>query len=310
MSSETSLAGRVAIVTGAGSGLGRSEAIALARQGANVVVNDLGDNADKVVAEIIALGSEAIAVKGDISSWKLAQDAVEAAVDTWGRLDILVNNAGIIRDSMLFNMTESDWDDVIRIHLKGHAATSHHAAVYWRSAAKAAADGKTYGRIINTSSEAGLVGPGGQPNYAAAKAGISALTLSTSAALSRYGVTANILAPRARTEMTSHIFSEDPAALSLDILSPERVATLVGFLASPAAQDVNGQLFVVYGRFVALIRSAEVERRFDADGEAFSIDELSRKLTPYFADRDPAQTFAAWSVTELDDTGVRNLQAR
>ena len=202
MSNETSLDGKAAVVTGAGAGLGRSEALALARQGANVVVNDIGEKADEVVAEIKALGRDAIAVKGDVSDWKLAEDLVNAAVDTWGSLDILVNNAGVLRDTVLFNMTEQMWDDVIRVHLKGHAATSTHAAKYWRAKGKAAGDQKIFGRVINTSSEAGLFGSGGQPNYSAAKAGITALTLSTSQALAKYGVTANVIAPRARTEMT------------------------------------------------------------------------------------------------------------
>ncbi|MFB8387495.1 SDR family NAD(P)-dependent oxidoreductase [Microbacterium sp. NPDC055910] len=310
MSDDVSLEGMSAIVTGAGSGLGRSEALALAQRGANIVVNDLGDAADAVVTEIKALGRDAIAVKGDISSWNLAREAVEAAVDTWGRLDILVNNAGIIRDTMIFNMGEAEWDDVIRIHLKGHAATTHHAAVHWRSAAKASPDGRTYGRIINTSSEAGLVGSPGQPNYSAAKSGITALTLATSGALARYGVTANAIAPRARTDMTSHIFAEDPHPGALDILAPERVATFVSFLASPAAQDITSQLFVVYGRFVALIAAPEVEKRFDADDSVFTVDELRSTLTPYFSGREAGKSFAAWNVTTLDDTGVQNLQAR
>ncbi|NLT31077.1 MAG: 3-oxoacyl-ACP reductase [Propionibacterium sp.] len=310
MSNETSLDGKAAVVTGAGAGLGRSEALALARQGANVVVNDIGEKADEVVAEIKALGRDAIAVKGDVSDWKLAEDLVNAAVDTWGSLDILVNNAGVLRDTVLFNMTEQMWDDVIRVHLKGHAATSTHAAKYWRAKGKAAGDQKIFGRVINTSSEAGLFGSGGQPNYSAAKAGITALTLSTSQALAKYGVTANVIAPRARTEMTSHVFAEDPNANATDILSPDRVADFVAYLASPASQKVNGQLFVVYGKFVALLKPAEVEKRFDAAGEVFTVDELAEQFAPYFAERSPYQTFAAYSLAKLDDTGVQNLQAR
>lgn len=310
MSNELSLEGKNAIVTGAGAGLGRSEALALAQQGANVVINDIGDKADDVVAEIKALGRDAIAIKGDVSNWKLAADMVDAAVDTWGSLDILVNNAGLLRDTVIFNMTEDMWDDVIRVHLKGHAATSTHAAKYWRAKGKAAGDQKIFGRIINTSSEAGLFGSGGQPNYSAAKAGITALTLSTSQALAKYGVTANVIAPRARTEMTSHVFSEDEAGNEVDILSPDRVGTVVAYLASPASQNINGQLFVVYGKFVALLKPAEVEKRFDADGTVFSIDELAEKMSPYFEGRSPYQTFAAYSLAKLDDTGIKNLQAR
>lgn len=304
----TSLAGKSAIVTGAGAGLGRSEALALAALGANVVVNDVGDKADAVVEEIKAMGREAIAVKGDVSDWAFAADMVNAPVDTWGSLDIVVNNAGVLRDKVLFNLEESDWDDVLRVHLKGHAAVSVAAAKYWRAKGKETG-GPIYGRVINTSSEAGLFGSGGQPNYSAAKAGITALTLSTSQALAKYGVTANVIAPRARTDMTSHVFGEDPNANATDILSPDRVGTFVGYLASPAAQKISGQLFVVYGKFVALLKPAEVEQRWETSGDAFTVEELDSKISGHFAERSPYQTFAAYSLAKLDDTGIENLVA-
>ncbi|MEO5663404.1 MAG: SDR family NAD(P)-dependent oxidoreductase, partial [Nocardioides sp.] len=249
--STTNLAGRTAIVTGAGSGLGRAEALALAQAGANVIVNDIGDAADAVVAEIRAIGPGAVAVKGDVGSWALGDEMVAAAVDTFGSLDIVVNNAGVLRDTMIFNLTEQAWDDVIRVHLKGHASLSRAAAVHWRTASKAAG-GPIYGRLINTSSEAFLFGAAGQPNYSAAKAGITALTLSASQGLSRYGVTANVICPRARTEMTAHVFAEDTRADQLDILAPQRVGTFVSYLASPTSAGINGQVFVVYGDMVAL----------------------------------------------------------
>lgn len=304
--STTNLAGRTAIVTGAGSGLGRAEALALAQAGANVVVNDIGDAADAVVAEIRALGPGAVAVKGDVGDWCLSDQMVEAAVDTFGSLDIVVNNAGVLRDTMIFNLTEQAWDDVIRVHLKGHASLSRAAAVHWRAASKAAG-GPIYGRLINTSSEAFLFGAAGQPNYSAAKAGITALTLSASQGLSRYGVTANVICPRARTEMTAHVFAEDTRPDQLDILAPERVGAFVSYLASPASAGINGQVFVVYGDMVALMDSPKVEQKFTSVAGTFSVDELDTQLSPYFTGRSPYQNYAAYSVAELDTTGIENI---
>ncbi|HEY9563500.1 MAG TPA: 3-oxoacyl-ACP reductase [Nocardioides sp.] len=304
---ETSLAGRTAIVTGAGGGLGRAEALALAAAGANVVVNDYSAAGDEVVAEIKAAGGEAIAVRGDIGEWALGDQLVAAALDTWGSLDIVVNNAGVLRDKMIFSLTESDWDEVIRVHLKGHASLSRAAAVHWRAASKAAG-APIYGRLVNTTSEAFLFGSAGQPNYSAAKAGIVALTLSANQGLSRYGVTANAIAPRARTAMTEKVFAGDPnEERELDILAPERVATFVSYLASPAAAGISGQVFVVYGDMVALMDSPKVEQKFTADSGVFSTDELAAKLGSHFEGRSPHQTYAAYSVAELDSTGVQNL---
>ena len=300
------LTGRTAIVTGAGAGLGRAEALALAANGARVVVNDIGDAADSVVAEIKQLGSDAVAVKGDIGSWAIGEQLVEAAVDSFGSLDIVVNNAGITRDTMLFNMSETQWDDVIRVHLKGHAAVSRAAAIHWRAASKAAG-GPVYGRVVNTASEAFLFGAPGQSNYAAAKAGIVALTLSTSRGLARYGVTANAICPRARTEMTSKVFADDTDGTRLDILAPERVATLVSYLGSEASAKVSGQVFIVYGDFVALMAPPTVEHTFTAADGTFSTTEMDAALSPYFQDRPANQTYAAYSVAELDNTGIENV---
>ncbi|ANH37022.1 3-oxoacyl-[acyl-carrier-protein] reductase FabG [Nocardioides dokdonensis FR1436] len=302
----TDLTGRTAIVTGAGAGLGRAEALALAAQGANVVVNDIGDAADAVVAEIQAMGPGAVAVKGDVGSWALGEELVAAAVDGFGSLDVVVNNAGITRDTMLFNMSEQQWDDVVRVHLKGHAAVSRAAAVHWRSASKAAG-GPVYGRVVNTASEAFLFGAPGQANYAAAKAGIVALTLSTSRGLSRYGVTANAICPRARTEMTSSVFADDADTGRLDILAPERVATLVGYLGSPASERISGQVFIVYGDFVALMAAPTVENTFTAADGTFTTAEMDQQLGSYFADRPEHRTYAAYSVAKLDTTGIETL---
>jgi len=250
------LDGKVAVVTGAGRGIGREEALLLAREGAKVIVNDVGASlqgeggdvhpAQEVVDLIVAEGGEAIINGDDISTWDGGQGLIDQAIDTFGDINIIVNNAGILRDKMSFNMTESDWDDVIRVHLKGHFATIQRAAVYWRGKAKAGED--VYGRIINTSSEAGLFGNAGQANYSTAKAGIMGLTWTIARELSRIGVTANAIAPRARTRMTEQVFPEmSTGGEDFDKFDPINIANLVGFLASPDAGDVSGQVFVVFG---------------------------------------------------------------
>jgi NAD(P)-dependent dehydrogenase (short-subunit alcohol dehydrogenase family) len=303
MAASTDLDGRVAIVTGAGDGLGRAEAMALAEAGARVIVNDIGDAAHAVVEEIRTTGAEAEAVVGDVGDWSLGDRLVKEAVSGFGGLDIVVNNAGIVRDTMLFNLSEEQWDDVIRVHLKGHASVSRAASVHWRSASKQAG-APVYGRVVNTSSEAFLFGAAGQPNYAAAKAGITALTLSTAHGLGKYGVRANAICPRARTAMTAGVFEDADGREGLDPLAPERVATFVTYLASPAAETINGQLFVVYHDFVALMAAPTVERKFVASDDAFTVDELAEQLGSHFEGRDPHQTFAAYSVAALDTTGA------
>src|SRR5690606_11369019 len=218
----------------------RAEAIGLARAGATVVVNDIASALDTsdVLDEIAAAGSKGVAVAGDISQRATADELVQTA-DNLGGLGIVVNNAGITRDKMLFNMSDEDWDAVIAVHLRGHFLLTRNAAAYWRAKAKESG-GQVYGRIINTSSEAGLSGPIGQANYGAAKAGITALTLTAARALERYGVRANAIAPRARTAMTAAVFGDEPelAEGQIDPLSPEHVVTLVRFLASPASEAV------------------------------------------------------------------------
>jgi len=286
------------VVTGAAEGLGRAEAIGLARSGATIVVNDLEAalTASDVFDEIKAAGSKAVAVAGDVGERAVADEMV-ATAEREGGLDIVVNNAGITRDRMLFNMTDEDWDLVMKVHLRGHFLLTRNAAAYWRSRAKETG-GQIYGRLVNTSSEAGLSGPVGQANYGAAKAGITSLTLTAARALGRYGVCANAICPRARTAMTAEVFGDAPdlGENDVDPLSPEHVVTLVRFLASPAAQSVNGQLFIVYGQTVTLVAAPVAERRFTADGPAWAPQELSAAMQKYFADRDPDVTFAA---TEL-----------
>ncbi|ARF55062.1 3-oxoacyl-ACP reductase [Streptomyces gilvosporeus] len=311
------LEGRSAIVTGAGRGLGRAEALELARLGAGVVVNDFGQPgrdgtgeasaapAEEVAAEIRAAGGRAVAHLGDVADFAQARALVQLAVESYGKLDILVNNAGILRDRMVFSMSEDDWDSVIRVHLKGHFNTTHFAAAHWRARSKEAG-GPVYGRIVNTSSEAFLAGSAGQPNYAAAKGGIVGLTTSTALALAKYGVTANAICPRARTRMTEDVFASVPAyqggaepGEGLDALSPEHVSPLVGYLASPAAAQVNGQLLVVHGGMVAVAERPRIAAKFDTAKDVFTFEELDGLLTPYYAQRPPNETFGAAEVLGL-----------
>lgn len=294
-----SLSGKVAIVTGAGAGLGRAEALALARAGADVVLNDIGERAGQVVDEIEALGGKAALVTGDVAERATADALRDTAVERFGDLNIVVNNAGVLSDRMLFNMSDEEWDRVIRVHLRGHFLLSRNAAAYWRGKSKQAG-GPVYGRVVNTASEAFLLGSEGQPNYAAAKAGIAALTLSTSRALSKYGVRANAICPRARTAMTEHVFGANTAE-GMDPLSPEHVGPFVAYLAAPAAEGINGQVFVVYGGMVALMSAPVVEQRFDTTGETWTLAELDKTVGGYFAGRDPARTFASTELMTLSD---------
>jgi NAD(P)-dependent dehydrogenase (short-subunit alcohol dehydrogenase family) len=250
-------AGRVVIVTGAGRGIGREHALEFARQGAKVVVNDLGAELDgsggssgpagEVVAAIRALGGEAVANGDDVADFAGGARLVDTAVEAFGRLDVVVNNAGFLRDRMFANTAEDEWDAVIRVHLKGHFCTARHAAAHWRDRAKAgeAVDA----RIINTSSGAGLQGSVAQATYSAAKAGIAALTLVQAAELARYGVTANAIAPAARTRMTEQAFAAMMAkpASGFDAMAPENVAPLVVWLGSTESRAVTGRVFEVAG---------------------------------------------------------------
>ncbi|MFL6205443.1 MAG: SDR family oxidoreductase [Acidimicrobiales bacterium] len=251
-------AGRVVIVTGAGRGLGRAHALELAAQGASVVVNDLGCELDgsgsgsgpagEVVDEIRAAGGEAVANGDDVADFDGAARIVRTAIDAFGRLDAVVNNAGFVRDRMFANTAEDEWDAVVRVHLKGHFAVARHAAAHWRDQAKAGEP--VDGRIINTSSGAGILGSVGQAAYSAAKAGIATLTLVQAAELGRYGVTANALCPAARTRMTEGVFTEMMATVdddAFDAMAPENVSPLVAWLASGESAHVTGRVFEVEG---------------------------------------------------------------
>jgi NAD(P)-dependent dehydrogenase (short-subunit alcohol dehydrogenase family) len=283
------LEGKVAIVTGAGRGLGRSHALMMAREGAKVLVNDLGGELDgdglsntpaqAVVDEIRSRGGAASANYDDVASWQGAERLVQQAVTEYGQLDVLVNNAGILRDRMCFNMAEDDWDSVIRVHLKGHFAPTRFACVYWRERHKAGRP--IAGRIVNTASEAGVIGNAGQANYSAAKAGILALTVVIAREMEKYGVAANVIAPRAVTRMTETLFAAfgDEAMKQLE---PESVSALVTFLASnEVASDVNGQAFVIYGGLIQLLRGWETAATIEKSG-GWTLGDVRSRLPELF----------------------------
>ncbi len=287
----------MAIVTGAGAGLGRAEALALARSGASVVLNDVTEAAKTVVEEIEAEGGRALLVTGDVGERATADALVEAALDHFGGLHVVVNNAGVLRDRMLFSMSDEEWDTVIRVHLRGHFLLSRNATAHWRAQSKATG-APVFARIVNTASEAFLVGSAGQPNYAAAKAGIVGLTVATARGAARYGVRANAICPRARTAMTAAVFGDAPDG-GVDPLSVDHVAPFVAFLASEQAERINGQVFVVHGGMVALLKPPAVEQRFDTAGPLWTADELAATVGAHFDDRDPDTMFAATEILEL-----------
>jgi NAD(P)-dependent dehydrogenase (short-subunit alcohol dehydrogenase family) len=288
--------GRVAIVTGAGRGLGRAHALEFARQGAAVVVNDVGVELDgrggstgpagEVVEEIRKLGGQAIANGGDVADWEQSAGLVEAALDAFGRLDVVVNNAGFVRDRMFANASEEEWDAVVRVHLKGHFCVARHAAAHWRDQAKAGRP--VDARIINTSSGAGLQGSVGQSAYSAAKAGIAALTLVQAAELGRYGITANAIAPSARTRMTETVFADmmkRPEA-GFDAMAPENVSPLVVWLGSAESREVTGRIFEVSGGALSLAdgwrEGPKIDRgaRWEPGEIGAGVQELLRKAVP------------------------------
>jgi NAD(P)-dependent dehydrogenase (short-subunit alcohol dehydrogenase family) len=286
------LEGKVAIVTGAGRGIGREHALALARAGAKVVVNDLGGSlsgegsdqtpSDQVASEIREAGGEAAANYEDVADFAGAERLIGQAIDQFGRLDILVNNAGILRDRMLVNMSEEEWDAVIAVHLKGHFAPTRHAAAYWRERSKAGEEVR--GRVINTSSPSGVFGNVGQANYGAAKGAIASFTLIAAQELGRYGVTVNCLAPNARTRMTEETFGElPPPEEGFDPLDPANASPVVVALCTDEAQDMTGQVLFVYGGTVNVLRPWDAGELVARDG-AWEPRELLAQLRERFPD--------------------------
>ena len=293
------LEGKVAVVTGAGRGLGRAHALELARQGARVVVNDLGVGADgggrdesagqAVVDEIKAAGGEAVAHYGDVADWAQSKSMITKAVEAFGDFNILVSNAGFCRDKMIFSMEEDQFDSVLRVHLKGHFCGIRHAAEYFRTKGKA--EGQVYGRILSTASEAAFFCDPGQPNYSAAKSGIITVTNSAALALAKYGVTANTFLPRARTAMTlvgptAQFFAKPEDGF--DTFAPENVSPVVAWLASPAAANVSGNVFIVWGQQVTVMEPPR--HGFTADnGGQWTIDDVGAKLGEFFEGKQPVK---------------------
>ncbi|MFF0552365.1 SDR family oxidoreductase [Streptomyces sp. NPDC004311] len=296
--------GRVVIVTGAGRGLGRAHALAFAAEGARVVVNDLGVGLDgrpepqgpaaRVVREIEALGGEAVAHGGDIATAAGAASLVEAAVDTFGRLDTLVNNAGFLRDRMLVNLDEDDWDAVVRVHLKGHFLPLRSAAAWWRAESKAGRPVRA--RVVNTSSGAGLLGSVGQGNYSAAKAGILAMTLVAAAEMGGHGVQVNAIAPAARTRMTEETFAQTMAAPepgTFDAMAPENVSPLVVWLGSDASAGVTGWVFETEGGRITVMEGWSPGPTADRDSRWTPVEAGEATLKLLAAARQPLPVYGS-----------------
>jgi NAD(P)-dependent dehydrogenase (short-subunit alcohol dehydrogenase family) len=283
------LEGKVAIVTGAGRGIGREHALLLAREGAAVMVNDLGGDgrgegedltpAESVAEEIRAAGGQAAVNGGNVADWAAAEALVAQTVETFGGLDILVNNAGILRDRMFFNMSEQEWDAVINVVLKGSFAPARFAAAYWREKYKRTEE-RVDAAIVNTASESGLYGNAGQANYASAKAGLVALSTVFARDLERIGARANTIAPVAATRLLGTVIQHDaPEAGSYDPMAPGAIAPLVVWLCSDLARDVNGQVFAVSGSRIQLIQGFHPVTQLDSEERAWSVDRIeeSRK---------------------------------
>ncbi|MEO8695837.1 MAG: SDR family oxidoreductase [Acidimicrobiales bacterium] len=288
--------GRVVVITGAGRGLGRSHALAFASEGAKVVINDLGGAPDgsgasagpahDVVDEIRAMGGEAVANADDVSDFDAAAGIIKTALDTFGRLDVVVNNAGILRDRMFVNIQPDEWDATIRVHLRGHFCVGRHAAAYWRDQAKAGEP--VDARLINTSSGAGLMGSVGQTAYAAAKAGIAAMTIVQAVELGRYGVTANGLAPSARTRLTEGVFNDmmKEVESGFDVMDPDNISPLVVWLGSAESRDVTGRLFEIEGGVLSVCDGwqhgprIEKDRRWEPGEVGPAVRELIAQAPP------------------------------
>jgi NAD(P)-dependent dehydrogenase (short-subunit alcohol dehydrogenase family) len=279
------LDGKVAIVTGAGQGVGRCHAERLAAEGADVVVNDIGDSAEEAAEAIVAAGGRAVAHRSNVTSWADAEGLVNRAITEFGDLHILVNNAGILRDAMVFSMDEERFDSVVAVHLKGHVTTTHFAAAYWRAQAKAAGENVPLvpRRIINTASESGLFGGPGQTNYGAAKGGIVALTSIWARELERLNVTVNAIAPRARTPMTEVNPKFNKPETGFDKYDPANISPMVAFLASDAAADISAQVFIVLGDQVHRMQPATIVSSITNGKKQWTVAELIAARDDLFA---------------------------
>lgn len=289
------LDGRVAIVTGGGRGVGRCHAEALAAAGAAVVVSDLGEGAPDTVADIAARGGKASPFVGSVTSWEAAEALVRTAIDTYGDIDIVVNNAGFIRDAPMFAMEEATFDAVTEVHLKGHFAVSRFACAHWRAVAKAAGEGAALRprRIVNTTSESGLFGGPAQINYGAAKGGIVSMTLIEAREMGRYNVTANCIAPRARTPMTEFIPKFAKPAEGFDRYDPANVSPTVVWLASDLASGVNGQVFIVLGDQIHRVQPATIANSIVNGGHPWTAEQIAERMADLFGPEGPG--VPAWA---------------
>jgi NAD(P)-dependent dehydrogenase (short-subunit alcohol dehydrogenase family) len=291
------LDGKVGIITGAGRGLGRSHALLMASEGASIVVNDLGGEwdgtgsddraASETAADIEAMGAKAVANFDDVADWEGAQNMINQAVETYGRLDFLVCNAGFVRDRIVFNMTEGEWDSVIRVHLKGHFVPTRWAAAYWREQYKMN-EKPVNASIVYTASEAGLFGNPGQPNYAAAKAGIAAMGITVARELERYGIRVNTINPRARTRMTVNTFGADQLTADegeFDANDPDNVSPWVAYLCTDDAADITGETFVCGGDQVQLMQGWKRENRIRKGKDRWTVAELAEAKAELFSTR-------------------------
>lgn len=299
------LTGKVAIVTGAGRGLGREEAMQLAQQGAKVVISDINlpdaeKAANETVEEIKAAGGEAIAVFGDCADTADSERLFKTALDTYGDLNIMVNNAGFCRDKTIFGMSDDEFDSVVRVHLRGHFVNMRNATKYWREKAKTGES--VYGRLISTSSEAMIYGSAGQPNYAAAKAGITAMTMGAAQLMTKYGITCNVIMPRARTAMTDQGATAAMFAApddGFDAFNPENVAPLVGYLASPEAGHISGEVMVVWGGEVKILQRPTLSEAYtSANGGKWELDELHASLSKHY-DENYVSVWGGFSVPPM-----------
>jgi NAD(P)-dependent dehydrogenase (short-subunit alcohol dehydrogenase family) len=298
------LTGKVAVITGAGRGLGREEAMQLARQGARVVINDINlpdavEAAHATVAEIKGFGAEAIAVFGDCADSSDAYNLMTTTLNTFGDINIMVNNAGFCRDKTIFGMSDDEFDSVVRVHLRGHFVNMRNVTAYWRDKAKTGEE--VYGRLISTSSEAAFYGSAGQPNYAAAKAGIVAMTMGAAQLLTKYGITANVIMPRALTDMTANgqtaEMFQPPEDGGFHAFDPANVAPLVGYLTSPEAGKISGEVFIVWGNEVQILQRPTLTDAFvNPQGAAkWEVEDLHQSLASHY-DENYMSVWGGYSV--------------